>query len=156
MKTYRQTIAALILLIPLIVSAQAYSPDLTIGKVELNPYLQSQPEGELSVYQDSRIDDMVNRHVLGNMARKGMDGYRIQVYFGSGARGREEAYEANAKALSHFPDMKVYIIYQHTYYKVRLGDFRNRIEAFCQFREIRRRFPNAYIVPDVIEFPPLD
>ncbi|MGC9471375.1 MAG: SPOR domain-containing protein [Bacteroidales bacterium] len=112
--------------------------------------------GELRIFQDKRIDDLIHRHVQLNAERGGLDGYRIQIYFGSGAMGREEANEHHARALSYFPELKVHLIYQYSYYKVRIGDFRTREEAFSWHRKVKRRFPSAYIVPDIIEFPRID
>ncbi len=117
---------------------------------------QGNVPGELRISQDTRIDELINRHVLFNDKRKGIEGYRIQIYFGSGAQGREESGEHNARALSYFPDLKVHLMYQYSYYKVRIGDFRTREEAFFWYTRVKRRFPNAYIVPDTIEFPDLD
>ena len=42
------------------------------------------------------------------------------------------------------------------YFKVRVGDFRTKIEAIKLFQSISKEFPGAYFVPDVINFPDLN
>lgn len=111
--------------------------------------------GEILLVQDVRISKLIDRQVTRNKRKGGIDGYRIQVFFNSGRDAREEAIRVKADFLSDFPDIPVYIVYHSPFYKVRIGDFRNKYEALGVFREIRRKYPDAYIVKDVIPFPDL-
>ena len=113
-------------------------------------------EGKIYVYQDPRIDKLLQRHIANNEKKGGINGYRIQIYFGSGHDARENANESKARFLSYFPETKAHILYQSPFYKVRIGDFRTKNEALKFYRRVQRRFPNAYIVPDIIEFPELE
>jgi hypothetical protein len=113
-------------------------------------------KGELSIYQDSRLETLILRHIEFNKKQSGISGFRIQIFFDSGQTARNNAYEAKAKLLSYFPDEKAYIIFQSPFYKVRVGDFRSKIDALKIFRSVVRKFPNAYIIPDMINFPDLD
>jgi hypothetical protein len=112
--------------------------------------------GTIKIYQDQRITSLVARHIQNNAARQGMNGYRIQIYFGSGKTGREQANESKAKALEEFPELQAHILYQYSNYKVRVGDFRTRNDAYQWYYEVLKKFPNAYIVPDVILYPKLN
>lgn len=111
--------------------------------------------GGTTIYADERLDELVTRHVQANRQLNGLQGFRIQIYFGSGQQGREKAYEAKARALSAFPELTTHVIFQYSFYKVRLGDFRTRVEAFPYTRMVKEVFPNAYVVPDVIRYPSL-
>lgn len=113
-------------------------------------------EGDLNISQDPRLDELLNRHINYNKKKGGMNGYRIQIFFGSGRSARDDANETKAKFISYFPDVKAHILYQSPFYKVRVGDFRTKNETLKFFRRVQRRFPNAYIIPDIIEFPELD
>ncbi len=113
-------------------------------------------EGSLSVHQDEQMDALLNRYMTVQKKRKGMPGHRIQIYFGSGRSARGDAYEAKAKFLSDFPDIPAYVLYQSPFYKVRIGDFRTKREAYNVLLKLKRRFPNAYITPiETINLPPL-
>ncbi|UCG26780.1 MAG: SPOR domain-containing protein [Bacteroidales bacterium] len=112
-------------------------------------------QGRVQIYQDPRIDILLQRHIAYNRKKGGINGFRIQIYFGSGHTARENANESKARFLSYFPETRAHILYQSPFYKVRVGDFRTKNEALKFYRDVQRRFPNAYIVPDIIEFPEL-
>ena len=112
--------------------------------------------GTITLVQDERISVLMDRQITLNKRKGGIDGYRIQVFFNSGRDAREEAIHVKADFLSEYPDIPVYIIYQSPFYKVRIGDFRSKYEALGVFSHIRRKYPSAYIVKDVIPFPDLD
>ena len=44
----------------------------------------------------------------------------------------------------------VHLTYSQPYYRVRVGDFANREEAAALSEALRRRFPGAFVVPDVV------
>ncbi len=113
-------------------------------------------EAQLQIYQDPRLETLLQRHIEYNKKKGGMNGFRIQIFFGSGRTARDDANETKARFLSYFPDTKAHILYQSPFYKVRVGDFRTKNEALKFYRTIQRRFPNAYIIPDIIEFPELE
>ncbi len=112
--------------------------------------------GSVTLLQDVRIHAIIERQVTLNNRKGGIDGYRIQVFFNSGRDAREEAIRLKATFLSEHPDLPVYIVYHSPFYKVRIGDFRSKYEALGVFRQIRRKYPTAYIVKDVIPFPDLE
>jgi hypothetical protein len=119
--------------------------------------------GQLNIIQDPALDTLINRHILANMKRYkidehyGMDGFRIQVYNSSNRNAREESGKARADFMIKFPDIVSYPLYENPgYFKVRVGDFRTRTEAINLFLIISKEFPNAYIVPDIINFPDLN
>jgi hypothetical protein len=125
------------------------------GRTVYNDTNQFQ-EGQLQIFQDPRLETLLQRHIDYNRKKGGMNGYRIQIFFGSGRAARTDANETKAEFLSYFPDTKAHILYQSPFYKVRVGDFRTKNEALRFYRRVQRRFPNAYIIPDIIEFPELE
>ena len=111
--------------------------------------------GSITLVQDERVGMLLERQALLNERKGGIDGYRIQVFFNSGRQAREEALKVKAELLSEFPGLPVYVVYHAPFYKVRVGDFRNKYEALGTFRQIRKKYFSAYIVKDVIPFPNL-
>jgi hypothetical protein len=116
--------------------------------------------GQLKIIQDPELDTMINRYILGfkNLEDKngysGMEGYRIQIYSSSNRNAREESGKARAEFMSKFPDIVSYPLFAEPgYYKIRVGDFRTKTEATRLFLMISKVFPDAYIVPDIINFP---
>ncbi len=114
-------------------------------------------EGRFQLYQEERLNDLLERYKNVNVRRNGMDGYRIQLFFESGRMARENAYEAKAKFLSNFQGISAYVDYQAPFFKVRVGDFRTKREAQILYKKLRRQFPDAYITPiETIYLPAID
>ena len=114
-------------------------------------------QGSLVIHQEERLDILLQRFEDVQKSRKGMPGYRIQIYFGSGRTARNDAYEAKANFITKFSDIPAYVVYQSPFYKVRVGDFRSKREAYDLLMQVHRLFPNAYITPlETINLPPLD
>jgi len=110
--------------------------------------------GDLNIYQDPGIDSLIGRYILYNIRLNGIDGYRIQIYNGSDKHAREEAGRKRAEFISRFPDIVSYATFDKpSYYKIRTGDYRSRIEGIKDLLMIRKVFPDAILVPDVINFP---
>lgn len=115
--------------------------------------------GQLNIIQDPALDTLISRYILGyeNLEEKngysGMEGYRIQIYSSSNRNARDESSKARAEFMSKFPDIVSYLLFAEPgYYKIRVGDFRTKTEATRLFLLISKVFPDAYIVPDIINF----
>ncbi|MCR4965840.1 MAG: SPOR domain-containing protein [Bacteroidales bacterium] len=83
---------------------------------------------------------------------RNVDGYRIQIMAISGpsARTRMEGAKANIKA--EYPSLPVYATYQEPYFRIRVGNFTNRIDAYRMLQKILPQYPSAYIIADQIEY----
>ena len=81
-----------------------------------------------------------------------MPGYRIQIYFGN---DRNKAQELRSEFQTYFPESPAYLIYQQPNFKVRIGDFRTRIEAAGYLKKMAGHYSNAFIVPDEVKLPEL-
>lgn len=110
--------------------------------------------GELNIYQDPGIDSLIGRYILYNLRLNGLDGYRIQIYNSSNKNAREESGKIRAEFMSKFPDIVSYATFDRpSYYKIRVGNYRTRIEGTKYLLLIRKVFPDAILVPDIIKFP---
>jgi hypothetical protein len=110
--------------------------------------------GTISIVQDPAVDTLISRHITGNRKLKGMDGFRIQIYNSNNRNAREESNKINAEFLSRFPDITSRIEFEDPgYFKVRAGNYRTKFEGAKYLNMVRRVFPNAYLVPSLIDFP---
>lgn len=107
----------------------------------------------LNIVADPRINELLEMHREENSRRKGIEGFRIQIYSGSGDNSKQEAYKIKASFLSFHPNVEVYIVFQAPEFKVRVGNFRDRSEALALKAKIQNQFPNPFIVEDFISFP---
>ena len=109
----------------------------------------------LHVSQDARIDTLLKRHVGMNKRINGTDGYRLEIFFSSSYRAKEEAMEVKTEFLKNYPDVSAYLIFTSPDFKVRVGDFRTRDDALALKNRIKKLYPNAFLAKDIIQFPKL-
>jgi len=111
--------------------------------------------GKMQIRQDSRITDMLVRNSQINQKRNGTDGFRLEIFFSSDTKAREKAARVKNEFNLVFPDIASYMLFQTPNFKVRVGDFRNKSEALKAKAYIASKYPNAFIVKDMIRFPEL-
>lgn len=114
--------------------------------------------GRLTIIQNPGIDTLLSRHTLYNAKLKGMEGFRIQIYNSSNRNAREESGKIQADFISKFPrELVSYASFAEPgWYMIRVGDFRTKTEATKYLLMVRKVFPDAYLVPDIINFPDLN
>lgn len=88
--------------------------------------------------------------------RNGMQGYRVQIYTDSGNRSKLRTDRIKSQFDSKYPGVRSYISYDEPYYKLRVGDFRNRLDAEKFLNKISHKYLSAILVVDRINFPKLD
>lgn len=106
----------------------------------------------VQVQTNIRLDSLIEKNIETNKAANGIQGYRVQIFFGS---ERKQAQDAKTKLLQLMPDEEVYLIYQQPYFKVRVGDYRTKLEAEAVYRKLIHEFDKLFIVPDKINLPKL-
>ena len=116
--------------------------------------------GNLTITQDPRIDTLMSRYILNNSkirtsdGTQGIWGFRIQIYYSNLRTAREESAKAQSVFLSKFPEITSYAQYQAPgYFVIRVGDYRTKADGYKDLLKVRKEFPNAYHVPDKINFP---
>ncbi len=112
-----------------------------------------QAQGKVILYGDKGVESVVARHVAFNENVKGFPGYRIQIFFESGNYSKNKAFGEKGKFISRYPEISAYVIFQEPYYKVRVGNFRNKLEAEAFKQRIKEQWPECYIIKDDIDMP---
>ena len=109
--------------------------------------------GRLVIVQDPALDTLVNRHILYNAKKEGVDGWRIQIYRGGHRTASDDANKVRARFMEDYPDIRTYLTFDRpNWFKVKVGDYRTREEAALVFFDIQKRYPEAYLIRDVIAF----
>jgi len=96
----------------------------------------------------AKLDTLMSSIAQYNRNIRYAQGYRIQVYSGN---SREEASKARDRSYALFPDITPHIIYNQPTFRVKVGDFVDRLEAQNFYAGLITDFPNAMIVQDKIE-----
>lgn len=137
-------------------SPLCYSQDLSSNQNDTQKNSGINPIGKIDVYQDSRVDTLLNRHIEYNRQQNGIDGYRVQIFFDAGNNSLNRASNVAEQFQLLFPGDTAYISFSEPYYKVRAGDFRTKLDAEGYLQEILPDYPNAFVIKDKINFPRLD
>ena len=122
-------------------------------------YGQDRQEGYLTIVQDSQVDslldtyDSIRYHVMENPDNKAIPGYRIQIFFDSGSNSSDRARAVRDAFVLLYPDIPAYVSWKAPNYRVRVGDWRTRLEAEKALQLIMIDYPNAWVIKDEINFP---
>ncbi len=109
-------------------------------------------DGTVVITQDARLRKMVKRHIEINNNK--FDGWRVQIYFGSGQRAMAAAQNAKKKFLIRYGNKNgAYIVYDSPFFKVRVGDFRTKAEAMYFQSQIKKTFPQSWVIRDKVYYP---
>jgi hypothetical protein len=74
-------------------------------------------------------------------------GYRILAYTGN---NRKAAFDLRKAIIGHLPEERDYLTYVQPTFKLKFGDFYNRMEANQALQQIRNIVPNASIISDQV------
>ncbi len=135
-------------------STAGYHEDLSAWRPEL-PAVEA-PADTLAL-QPADLPDSLYQEVGGRLnylldtvaafsrqANRYIEGYSIQIFTGD---SRAEARERMMDFLRSFPDSEPKLTFEQPNYKVRIGRYYSRLEAYAFYREVRRVFPKAILVP---------
>jgi len=120
------------------------------------PQENNKDKGHIQIIQDDRVDLLVSKHVQINQNRKGIEGYRIQIFFDSGNNSKTKAQSIYEGFKAKYPDVRGYLSFKSPNYKVRVGDFRTRLDAQRFLNDIIVEYPNAWIIADMIDLPKVE
>ena len=113
----------------------------------------SQNHGSLNVNQDSRIATLLQKqrqiHALDNT----FSGYRIHIFMEIGNEALTHAEKVKKQFEEVFPDIPIYLSYSEPYFRLRAGDFRNRVEAEQCLHRIKPQFREAFVTADMVYEP---
>ena len=82
-----------------------------------------------------------------------MNGYRVQIFMEIGNEAVAHAEVVKRQFMHSFPELPVYLSYEQPYYRLRVGDFRDRVEAEKYVRLIKPQFSLAFVTADIINPP---
>ena len=108
---------------------------------------------QVVVHPDENVAALMEkqRALASQLTEKSM-GYRVQIFFSSGANSREQANRVKSEFSSKYPQTNVYVIFKEPNFQVEVGDFRSRAEAVGFQREIEASFPQSFVVKSEISY----
>ncbi|MEO6315024.1 MAG: SPOR domain-containing protein [Chitinophagaceae bacterium] len=115
---------------------------------------QTDSTSSIVIHKDPRVDVLIKKQtqineVTTRESRRNVAGYRIQVINTS---DRNAAIAAKTKIYQLYPELKAYLLYQAPYFRLRVGNFKDREDAEDYRKSLSNEFPNSvFIVRDTVE-----
>lgn len=114
--------------------------------------LVAQEKGNVTIIKDPLIDSLISRRL--ELSRSGVaedavttSGFRVQIL---SSLDRQATYSELGKFKSRYPKINTYISYTQPYYRLRVGDFRTRLEAEKFMDELRKYYTSLFIFSEMI------
>lgn len=101
-----------------------------------------------SVTQSPKIAELLYKYKDYNRRKEFTEGYRIQIMY---TDVRDEVYKSKSAMYKDFSNLNSYVEYEAPYFKLRLGDFKSRLEASYYIQQITPLYPGAFIVRDKVK-----
>ncbi|MEZ5014625.1 MAG: SPOR domain-containing protein [Chitinophagales bacterium] len=109
--------------------------------------LSAQTSGTVTFDDKAGADALIQRHIYFNKEHGELPGYRIQIF---ASTSLAEAKNVKSGFLRYADERTATIIFEAPNYKVRVGNYTNRIDANGDLQELLEDYPNAFIVKDLI------
>lgn len=113
----------------------------------------SQNDGYVIIGQDQRIEELIQKQKEIHSIDNTIDGFRIQIFMESGNDAVEHANTVMEEFKVNYPDVPVYLVFGQPYYRLRVGDFRTRLEAEKMFQTLVQDYKKAFVTSDRIQLP---
>lgn len=113
----------------------------------------AQNKGSLYVQQDSRVDRLIERQRDIYGVSNTMSGFRVQIFMEIGNEAVDHANLVKKEFEELYPELPIYLSYEQPYYRLRVGDFRNRVEAEKYLRILKPQYSLAFVTADIINPP---
>ena len=117
---------------------------------------ESNEQGKVKITQDPVISNLLELHILQNAKNPGMNGFRIRIFLELGQNARRNSEAVMNAFMEKYPSIRVYQSYDNPYWKISVGDFRTRESAQKLYHQLLVDYPKAFIIPQWINFPPLE
>lgn len=105
--------------------------------------------GEVEYQYPAKLDTLIDNFIAGNKEKQFYLGYRIQLIAGP---NRQSVLKFKSDFYKDFPDKRPVLVYQQPNFKLRIGAYRTKIEAYKEMVIINKKFPNAFLIQDEIPF----
>ena len=134
------------------VDTLSYNPQTMVDESLSGRSLEGVLPGNVTIKQSSAVRSGLASYVTRNASRM-HNGFRIRIYYDNSQTSRAASEKAVRDFKASFPGISAYRSFANTYFKVVVGDFRNRIDAEAALEQISPLFPSAVIIRDKFKYP---
>ena len=121
---------------------------ILLGTIILNVNAQKR-RGTIQIVGDRKVTDLVNTHVEFNERVKTIPGFRIQIASETGSNSKAKTFSVKEKFLQEYPEISAYLVFDEPNFKVKVGDFITKLDAFVFMQKIKSQYPCTIIKDNV-------
>ena len=110
--------------------------------------------GKVEITGDVKISELVTKHIEFNERMQTVPGYRVQIAALSGANSRNQAFDLKRRFKAEYPDIEVYIIFTEPNFRVKVGDFTSKLDAYVFMQRIKDTYPGTIVKENVYPIHP--
>ncbi|MBQ9474481.1 MAG: SPOR domain-containing protein [Bacteroidales bacterium] len=105
--------------------------------------------GSLEVIGDVAVTQLVAKHIELNEKVRTVPGYRIQIGSLAGNDAKTRAFDKKERFKQAYPEVPIYLIYDEPNFRLKVGDFINKLEAYAFLQKIKATFPGSIVRDNV-------
>ena len=98
---------------------------------------------DIIINQPGSVSDLIERHKQYIKDLETIAGYRVQIFTSTRL---SESMKVKSKFEREYKKLSPYIIFSEPSFKVRIGDYTNKIEAYEIMQLLKKDYPEAFIV----------
>ena len=103
--------------------------------------------GVADLYVPAEVGVMMKSHILQKQNAKKFSGFRIQILSVNSAQMQIEQLEAiRDKFENDYPNIPAYLQYTVPDFKIRVGNYKSKLDAIPDLNKIRKLYPDCYVV----------
>ena len=110
-------------------------------------------KGYLILKQDPKINKLITKQREIHANDSTIDGFRVQIFMELGNDALIHADSVKTRFQEQYPEVPIYLVFGQPYYRLRIGDFRTRLEAENMYQQVKEEYRNAFVTADRIELP---
>jgi hypothetical protein len=110
---------------------------------------QTPKRGKIQIISDRRVAELVKTHIEFNERVKTISGFRILIASESGSNSKSKAFAVKERFLSEHPEMSAYLVFDEPNFKVKVGDFISKLDAFVFMQQIKNQYPCKIIKDNI-------
>lgn len=107
--------------------------------LSMNGFAQT---GKITVSQDPKFEQLLNEKRKINLSLATNEGYKIQIYTGDSENAKREL----GKFKNDFNYLDATITFSTPSYKVWVGNFKSKIDAYRHLIEIQKKYSNSIVI----------
>ena len=115
-------------------------------------FVFSNAQKNISFEAQKGIDVLEQQYIDAWKKVRKIDGFRIQIISFAGVNSKTSIEKAATQFTQQFPEIPCYKSYLEPNFRLRVGNYRTKLEAYKALQNISPAFPGAFVLKDQVEF----